>query len=314
MFERAVLQSIVDQIATVPHRAEVTSPYSFSIAPQGAALGAEYRIIGERFAFQLRVSAVTSYLAVGLRSAIISGARMNPSGVDRVRDELETSGWTPTIDLSGSAFRFDAVRDDIHTLDETALLEMAAHAACLISEFILAQLVVTKPYGEMRPAAIRKVAESRDPGDPWLYDPEERDRSTAVHQALENWLIAVLSEAGVTPLDPAGEPYFDLAWRNGDELVVCEVKSTVNSETKQLRLAVGQLLHYTALLRRGGNELVRGVILVPTRPEDDVWLDIASNLGFELIWPHCWPEVSELLTGAATNGAGLSPPEDAYQE
>ena len=45
---------------------------------------------------------------------------------------------------------------------------------------------------------------------------------------------------------PYGGPQFDLAWTIGETLVICEVKTTGGDQVKQLRLGLGQLLHYRA--------------------------------------------------------------------
>jgi hypothetical protein len=175
-------------------------------------------------------------------------------------------------------------------------MDQAALAAALLSEFVIDQLVITRPYGEMRPAVLREIAEERETSDPWLYDPSERDRSSAVHSALENWLIGTIAGEGLRPLDPAGEPFFDVAWLSGNTLFVCEVKSTINSETKQLRLATGQLLHYMALLRRSHDGPVAGVILAGSRPRDELWLGLLQGLDITLLWPDRWSEVRGSLT------------------
>lgn len=84
-------------------------------------------------------------------------------------------------------------------------------------------------------------------------------------------------------------------------MFICEVKSTINSEVKQLRLATGQLLHYLALIRRTEVEPVRGVILAADQPQDDLWLDLLADLGISMLWPSRWSELRQELTGH--NGA-----------
>ena len=137
------------------------------------------------------------------------------------------------------------------------LQESSARAAVILSELVLDQLIVFRHPGEMRPAAMRQIVETDEMKEAWLYDPSELDRATREHRALENWLITTLLEAGVAPLDPAGEPQFDLAWtKPSGELMVCEVKTTSGgNETKQLRLGVGQVLHYRHALRKALSEL-----------------------------------------------------------
>lgn len=302
MFERAVIEGLLAERVTIPHEVELLSPYAFAIHPAGASQGADYRVQAERSAFQLQVRVVTPYLGAGLRSAIASSIRGNPTRADRLQSELIAFGWTLTLAVEDS-FVIEARQADVAELSTYELTERCVSSAALLSEFILDQLVVTQSYGEVRPAMVRHIAEELETSDPWLYDPEERDRSTAVHRALENWLITRLAEAGIQALDPASEPFFDLAWNYSGSMWVCEVKSTINSEANQLRLAVGQLLHYLELLRRGGASLPKGVILVSGRPKGDEWFDICSRLDLLLLWPEAWDEHAQQLTGVVAGDA-----------
>lgn len=297
MFERAALEGALADLVTVPHTVTLLSPFSFEIQPSHQGDGVEYRVVAERIAFELRVSVATGYMAVGLRSAVVAGAIANPLLLNRLIAALESIGWLSDIRLSRESFQIAAKRQGIVDLTELELMQEAAEASALMSEFVLDQLVITRPYGEMRPAVLREVAEEADSSDPWLYDPAERDRSSAVHRALENWLIDSLESTGLRPLDPTGEPFFDVAWTVGDTLFVCEVKSTINSETKQLRLATGQLLHYMAILRGTREGPVRGVILGSDRPKDELWLSLLAGLDVTLLWPQRWGEVQDALTG-----------------
>lgn len=296
MFHREALQAALDELVTVPHAVAVLSPFSFEVHPTTQGEGVEYRVIAERIAFELRARVATGYMAVGLRSAVVAGAMSNPARVERIRDDLEAIQWNPEIDLTRETFHIEARRLNITDFTESDLMDQAATAAALLSEFVIDQLVITRPYGEMRPAVLREIAEETDSADPWLYDPSERDRSTAVHRALENWLIGTLEGEGLRPLDPAGEPFFDVAWLTGNRLFVCEVKSTINSETKQLRLATGQLLHYMALLRRSHDGPVAGVVLAANRPSDELWIELLEALDITLVWPDRWNEVQQSLT------------------
>ena len=297
MFDRLTLQDMLDGLVTVPHVVRLLSPYSFELAPESRAAVVQYRVVGERVAFEMRAVVSTGYLAVGLRSAIVAGALANPERVGRLESDLVEMGWTPDVRLATDTFHLESKRLDIAALSDFELMETCIRACAKLSEFVLDQLVITRAYGEMRPATLRLVAEDTEPSDPWLYDPSERDRSSAVHRALENWLLTRLRSLGVEPMDPAGEPYFDVAWSVHNTLFVCEVKSTINNETKQLRLATGQLLHYIALLERVHEGTIRGVILTPSPPAGDVWQSLLDRLGVTLLWPDRWLELEGELTG-----------------
>lgn len=296
MFSRAAIQALVDQRVTVPHLVTLLAPFTFDLRPTGFREDEpSYRVLAERAAFRLRATVSPDYLAVAVVAAVVAGASNNPARVVRLRLELEDSGWTPNVELSSSTFSIEATYMNTVELDEEELSQVAVSATILMSEFVLDQLVITRPFGEMRPAVDRAVSSDSD-ADPWMYDPSERDRATQVHRSLENWLIATLREHGIEPMDPAGEPFFDLAWLAASELYVCEVKSSTNSETHQLRLAVGQVLQYRELLMRAGWAVVQAVILVEREPRAPEWMAICDRLGIVLVWPAAWPEVRSRLT------------------
>ncbi len=303
MFTRIEVQGILDREASLRHVASMLAPFSFEIRPVG--FGPEepnYRILVERAAFRLRATVVPDYLAVAVVAAVVSGAVNNPAREARLRLELGDSGWNPEISLSQESFRVQATFEAVRELQETELMDVAVRGGLRLSEFVLDQLVITRPIGEMR-AAVERAISDEPAAAAWLYDPSERDRATQVHRSLENWLMSSLRERGIEPMDPAGEPFFDLAWRAGHRLFVCEVKSTTNSEVHQLRLGVGQVLHYAHLLRRAGLGAVTPVLLVEHEPQSTEWIDLCSDLAITLLWPSEWPSVAPLIAPSAEDAS-----------
>lgn len=295
MFSRVAVQAAVDEKASLPHTASILSPYAFEIRPRGFPDAVpNYRIVVERVAFRMRAVVVPDYLAVAIVAAVVAGARNNPQRVDHLRNSLAAVGWRPEIELSTEVFRLEALSGDTTGGDEMDLGESAIAAGIALSEFVLDQLIVTQPIGEMRPAVERTISEERA-GDVWLYDPSERDRSTQVHRSLENWLIAQLRDAGFEPLDPAGEPYFDLAWLIEGRLFVCEVKSSANSEVHQLRLGLGQILQYRHMLRTRLGDSITVCILIESKPADARWIDVCADQDVLLFWPSLWDDVADQL-------------------
>ena len=295
MYSRVAVQATVDDRASLPHTASILSPYAFDIRPRGFPDGVpNYRVLVERVAFRVRAVVAPDYLAVAIVAAVVAGARNNPQRVERLRNSLAAIGWRPEIELSTESFRLQAQSADTLGADEMDLGETAIAAGVILSEFVLDQLIVTQPIGEMRPAVERAIAEERA-ADVWLYDPSERDRSTQVHRSLENWLIAQLRDAGIEPLDPAGEPYFDLAWLIEGHLFVCEVKSSANSEVHQLRLGLGQILQYRHLLRTRHGDSITACLLIESKPGDARWLDICRDQDVLLFWPALWDDVEDRL-------------------
>jgi hypothetical protein len=150
----------------------------------------------------------------------------------------------------------------------------------------------------------------------WTYDPAERDRATAKHRQLENWLIGRVEAEGLVPLDPDGSVEYDLAWAERDgSLSVCEVKTTSGHEDRQLRLGVGQILQYTAHLSRDWAAPVTPVVLVEEEPSDPAWPDICRDHGIVLTWPGRWRAAREnwlsydTHPGRDTNGPAARGPD-----
>jgi len=300
VFSEPVLRDIVGGLASYPHAVQLLSPYAFQLEPTGnIASGAGYRVVVERAAFMIRASVVLDRMAIALRGAITSGATRNPERVARLDADLRDLGWSPRIQLDDEEFLLGAFTNVVIGQDALHLQESSARVAVILSELVLDQLVVSRRPGEMRPATLRQTVETDEPQQPWLYDPSELDRATREHRALENWLITSLLEAGSVPLDPAGEPQFDVAWtKRSGELVVCEVKTTSGgNETKQLRLGIGQVLHYRHVMRRALPMNVSATLLVSAAPTDADWLEICDQLSIVLFWPDRWPVVGPSLVG-----------------
>jgi hypothetical protein len=118
----------------------------------------------------------------------------------------------------------------------------------------------------------------------FLSDPDERDRQTGAHQNLVLLIKNAVTAAGLTPLLPEGrDPLFDVAFYalDGETLVVIEVKSLGDTQpVHQLRLGLGQVLHYQFLL--SGERPVRAAFAVPVAPPDE-WEDVCSAADVTLV-------------------------------
>jgi hypothetical protein len=133
----------------------------------------------------------------------------------------------------------------------------------------------------------------------WEYDPAERDRSTATHRRLENWLISRLRQEGIRPLDPDGDVAFDLAWvERNSTLSVCEVKSTSGHEDQQIRLGFGQVLHYAARLGLSWRLGINPVLFIEREPQDSTWLPLAHDHGVVIAWPESWDGIRSTIPRA----------------
>ena len=112
------------------------------------------------------------------------------------------------------------------------------------------------------------------------------DEATRAHQQLEASLAEYVRESGWHPRSPAtGEPLYDLAWHCSSATVVAEVKSaTTANHRQQVRLGVGQVLEYTAILEGLMNERVNPVLLIGEKPTGDDIL-LARRTGIVIVGP-----------------------------
>ena len=112
-------------------------------------------------------------------------------------------------------------------------------------------------------------------------------RNLSAHRRLQNDLANALEKRDRIPLSPLPEdPDFDIAWRGPDgTLTVCEIKSLTDaSETRQLRMGLGQILDYLDLLTVRTTS-VRGVLWVERQPSSSRWIDLCERAGVALAWP-----------------------------
>jgi hypothetical protein len=122
---------------------------------------------------------------------------------------------------------------------------------------------------------------------PFEVDPDVIDRGCRAHIETESALADAVEMYGWTPESPLpGQPEFDLAWVAGGELYVAEVKSLTNAnEIRQLRLGLGQVLDYRAILATGERGVV-AVLAVERRPESERWESVCAAYGVRLVWPE----------------------------
>lgn len=123
-------------------------------------------------------------------------------------------------------------------------------------------------------------------------DDEKLERSLAEHAGLQRNLARHLRTLGFEPRKRAsGEPDYDIAWRVDGRVVVGEVKSlTGASVDRQLRVGLGQVLHYSEQLRRRFDEEVGAVLIVPQDP-GELWLEVCMRAGVIVTWPPDWSGV-----------------------
>lgn len=236
----------------------------------------------------MRAQVVLDALGGRIRTAILAGTGTNPEAVSRTCVAIREAGWRPEIRISDYDLYIGAVDQETASIEDDALVASCVSVAGALSEFVLAQLVVTRKI-ETRPAAPREIGELGEESPVWEYDPSERDRATLEHRMLENWLISRIQQEGLSPLDAVRGPQFDLGWMIDETFVICEVKTTGGDEVKQLRLGLGQLLHYRRQVSRDMPGSVRAALLVGMQPHDGIWQELCEDLGIVLFWPDDGP-------------------------
>lgn len=296
MFTREELAREFEDTLSVPHEVSMLTPVSFRLRPGGLRPDDPgYSVIVERGAFRMRAQVTLDALGGRIRTAILAGMKTNPAAADRASAVIRSVGWRPELRITDYDFRIGAVDEVASTREADDVLASCVSVASALSEFVLSQLVVTRKL-ETRPAAPREIGGLAEQSAVWEYDPSERDRATLEHRMLENWLISRVQSVGLTPLDAVHGPRFDLAWMVGETMVICEVKTTSGEEVKQLRLGLGQVLHYQAQAARNVPGGVRAALLVESKPGDDLWLDLCEELGIVLFWPDDEPLPPSLTT------------------
>jgi hypothetical protein len=117
-------------------------------------------------------------------------------------------------------------------------------------------------------------------------DPDLAGRGARAHQDIQDLLAGRAAAAGRVPLSPRPtDPQFDLAWFTGQELTVVEVKSiTDDNEVHQVRLAIGQVSEYAAVLQAVVST-VRPVIALERPLTKDSLLAACARAGIVVAWP-----------------------------
>ena len=119
-------------------------------------------------------------------------------------------------------------------------------------------------------------------------DSEALQASSQAHAKTQNMLRNWLVQKGKRPFSPnaSHKAKFDLAWRHNGRLYVCEIKSLKSdNEEQQLRLGLGQVLHYKYLMIRHQKLDVDAVMCVERAPRHQkAWTELASEYGVKLVW------------------------------
>jgi hypothetical protein len=118
-------------------------------------------------------------------------------------------------------------------------------------------------------------------------NPDAMDRATNTHSKLQNLLATYAQKQGAsTHRRGSLDPDFDLSWTYDDHFTVAEIKSlTTANETSQLRLGLGQLLHYGHQIAEHGQP-PKMVLFVEHEPSYAGWVELCGGYGVQLLWPE----------------------------
>jgi hypothetical protein len=166
--------------------------------------------------------------------------------------------------------------------------------------------VVLKDYRVEAPSEFGKYYREADENPPQketevmtARDPDRAGRGLAAHAKTQNIIADVVRRLGWIPRSPSPQdPEYDLAWKVGDGLFVCEVKSILpQNEERQLRMAIGQVIRYRQKLAAAGHEPVSAVIATEHVPDDRSWDELCAKENIVLVWPDA---AAERLAAAIT--------------
>ena len=115
----------------------------------------------------------------------------------------------------------------------------------------------------------------------YVKDPDKQKHASEVHFGIQNKIAAMATTKGLDPLSPLGEPKYDIAWQVDKTLYVIEIKSLpADNEVNQLRLGLGQILHYRQQLQDLYPDLkIVGILACERRTQEyKTWKRICDNL------------------------------------
>ena len=241
-----------------------------------------FKIVIERTAFKYNSRIELSNFA-GRVVEKLSNIYNDQSFKNEFQNKLNEVDWKDDFNIAESLFRISDTKLFPDEGEEHLL--RSVKASQILMEFALGAYQ-TKKNILGKKSKIRILNDKED-SSPWEYDPSEKDKSTNEHKKLENWMIRKLEKKGIESKDPNDNNIqYDLGWEEDNKIWICEAKSTINNETEQLRLGIGQILHYLYSSKKYNNEKeTNGVLLVSKKPSEEVWNQICEENSICLIWP-----------------------------
>ena len=114
-------------------------------------------------------------------------------------------------------------------------------------------------------------------------DIAELERATQRHMRLQDRFADELQRRGIEPRSPGpAEPQFDLAFEHRGAIHVVEVKTGTLPSQPQVRIGVGQVLEYHALVGDMYSTPVRPMLLLEGEPPAP-WPQLAERLAIQIV-------------------------------
>lgn len=184
--------------------------------------------------------------------------------------------WSPAEAAELGPALAEAIRSEFDAV--FAVADEPALSSAELADQRAASPGLGAPYRQV-PAT--ELSRSRDP---FSVDPALVERGLRGHTDTQNELASVLSDAGIQPRRGLPLLNFDLAWQKNGTVFVAEVKSiTSENEEHQLRLGLGQVLHYRQRLAALGHDRVVAVLVPERQPRDPSWRELCQDLGVVLL-------------------------------
>lgn len=125
------------------------------------------------------------------------------------------------------------------------------------------------------------------------------EKATNAHIRTQNSIAKLIRQFGLAPRSPKVTPEYDIAFRTEGELWVIEVKSLpIQAEVSQVRIGIGQVLHYKAQLQVNNPKVIVKAILALERKPNflSLWQSICNECNILLVYGPEFKELEKLLS------------------
>lgn len=159
---------------------------------------------------------------------------------------------------------FQECGERIYVIREEELIRLLDGEPLTAAESKSARRTAASPFGvTFRRASTRRTDRALAAARLVTIDLDELERRTLAHHRLVNQLADLIENMGRQPLSPSrSDCQFDVGFEVGSTFHVIEVKTTSRgNEVQQMRLGLGQVLHYRHHLLSGYDRVTAHLVL-----------------------------------------------------